>query len=119
MRPLHYALKYGQGGELCYPDTWLQTKDVSSTLLPETMVPTPGFDPSSVPFQGTVITRPTQLADCIEARLLYRVVSWCQPMQPDRHLTMPVKLHPQNLVELGRLEFPTSAVQKQRSTSEL
>ena len=97
MRPLHYALKYGQGGELCYPDTWLQTKDVSSTLLPETMVPTPGFDPSSVPFQGTVITRPTQLADCIEARLLYRVVSWCQPMQPDRHLTMPVKLHPQNL----------------------
>ena len=35
MRPLHYALKYGQGGELCYPDTWLQTKDVSSTLLPD------------------------------------------------------------------------------------
>ena len=47
MRPLHYALKYGQGGELCYPDTWLQTKDVSSTLLPETMVDSDGLEPPS------------------------------------------------------------------------
>ena len=56
MRPLHYALKYGQGGELCYPDTWLQTKDVSSTLLPETMVLTPGIEPGSRAFQTPAST---------------------------------------------------------------
>ena len=56
MRPLHYALKYGQGGELRYPATSFQNSDAASTLPPETMVLTPGIEPGSRAFQTPAST---------------------------------------------------------------
>lgn len=81
------------------------------------MVRTVGIEPTWPGLQSGAMTTSAKFANCIEARFLYRVVSWCQPMQPDRHLTMPVKLHPQNLPRNGyRMEGFTQSVLPALST---